>query len=234
MLKSFLYFLRNLRYRKIFYILHKYCTGNVIDIGGWDFCLTAHKIKIPFDHWTVIENDPSHFPKIDISNISIKQMDGCNLFYGDNEFDTSICIQVAEHVFTPQKLFEENVRVLKKGGFGIFMVPQTSNLHGTPFHFQNFTKFWCREICRKNNVELIEHYALGGTWSTIASRLLYTPFQMLNVSTFTYPEVKRNFFFYLLTPIALLFILIAFPITLFLSLGDLEEEANNHIFVFRK
>ena len=114
MLKSFLYFLRNLRYRKIFYILHKYCTGNVIDIGGWDFCLTAHKIKIPFDHWTVIENDPSHFPKIDISNISIKQMDGCNLFYGDNEFDTSICIQVAEHVFTPQKLFEENVRVLKR------------------------------------------------------------------------------------------------------------------------
>ena len=234
MIKETLYYIRNLRYRVIFSLLRKYSSGNVIDIGGWDFCLTALKKKIPFKHWTVVESDPTHLPKINHECISIVQMNGCNMDFDDDSFDTTVCIQVAEHVFTPLQLFKENVRVLKKGGYGIFMVPQTSNLHGTPYHYQNFTRFWCIEACRRSNVELVKHYPLGGTWSTMASRLLYTPFQMLSKPTFTYPEAKRNTFFYLLCPFAIIFIIFAFPITLLLSLGDLEEEANNHLFVFKK
>lgn len=233
-MKLFFYYLRNLRYRKLFSILRKYCHGYILDVGGWDFCLTAQKKKIPFKHWTVVESDPSHLPNINQKCISILQMDGCNLDFDDESFDTTLCIQVAEHVFTPLKLFEENVRVLKKGGFGIFMIPQTGNLHGTPNHYQNFTKFWCIEVCREYNVELVKHYPLGGTWSTMASRLLYTPFQMIRNPIFTYPEANRNIFFYILFPFAIFFILIAFPISLILSIGDLEEEANNHLFVFKK
>mgnify|MGYP001158096764 CR=1 FL=1 len=234
MLKRFFYYLRNLRYKKIFTVLCKYSKGNVLDVGGWDFYLTVLKKNVPFDHWTVIESDPGHLAKTDNHRISIEQMDGCNMSYDDNKFDTTVCIQVAEHVFTPQQLFEENVRVLKKGGYGIFMVPQTSNLHGTPNHYQNFTRFWCIEVCRRCNVELIKCYPLGGTWSSMASRLLHTPFQILKNSLFTYTEAKRNFIFYLLLPLAVIFIVLAFPTTLLLSLGDIEEEANNHLFVFRK
>lgn len=234
MINKIFYYLRNLRYRIIFSVLRDYSKGNVIDIGGWDFCLTVLKKKIPFKHWTVVDSDPTHLSKINHQCISIVQMDACNLDFDDDSFDTTVCIQVAEHVFTPLKLFEENVRVLKKGGFGIFMIPQTSNLHGTPYHFQNFTKFWCIEACREYKVEMVKHYPLGGTWSTMASRLLYTPFQMISSAVFTYPEAKRNIFFYVLFPFAILFIIFAFPITLILSLGDLEEEANNHLFVFKK
>ena len=140
----------------------------------------------------------------------INRTNGCLQFrFDDDSFDTTVCIQVAEHVFTPLKLFEENVRVLKKGGFGIFMIPQTSNLHGTPHHYQNFTKFWCVEACRKNKVEMLKHYPLGGTWSTMASRLLYTPFQMISSPVFTYPKPREISFFtcYFLSQLFLYFCL---------------------------
>lgn len=233
-LKSFFYFLRDLRYGKLFEVLHRYSCGKVLDVGGWDFCLTALKRKIPFEHWTVLEFDSTHLPKIEHSKITVMQGDGCTMCLEDDSFDTLVCIQVAEHVFEPIKLFEESVRVLKKGGYGVFMIPQTANLHSSPHHYQNFTRFWCYEVCKRNQVELVEHHALGGTWSTMASRLLYTPFQMFCVAGFTYPEAKRNRLFYLLFPFALVFTALAFPICLLLSLGDMEEEANNHLFVFRK
>ncbi len=234
MLKQFFYLLRDLRYGKLFDVLKRYSRGNIIDIGGWDFCLTALKRKIPFEHWTVLEYDKEHLPSVNHPAITVEQGDGCNMKYADETFDSVVCIQVAEHVFTPIRLFEESVRVLKRGGYGIYMVPQTCNLHSAPNHYQNFTRFWCYEVCKRNQVELVEHHALGGTWSTMASRLLYTPFQMFRSTAFTYPEAKRNFVFYLLFPLALLFVVLAFPIYLLLSLGDMEEEANNHLFVFRK
>ncbi|MDZ4742365.1 MAG: class I SAM-dependent methyltransferase [Verrucomicrobiota bacterium] len=234
MLKSFFYFLRDLRYQMLFQVLHQYANGHVLDIGGWDFCLTAIKRKIPFEHWTVLEYDESHLPQVESSRVTIRQGDGCNMDYPDEQFDTIVCIQVAEHVFTPIQLFEESVRVLKKGCYGIYMFPQTGNLHSAPYHYQNFTRFWAIEMCKRSGVDLVELHSLGGTWSTMASRLLYTPFQMLRFKGFTYPSSKRNFLYYLLAPLAFIFIVIGFPVCLLLSLGDMEEEANNHLFVFRK
>ena len=91
-MKFFFYFLRNLRYRKSFSILRKYCYGYVLDVGGWDFCLTAQKKKIPFKHWTVVESDPSHLPNINQECISILQMDGYSLDFDDDSFDTTLCV----------------------------------------------------------------------------------------------------------------------------------------------
>ena len=39
----------------------KYIKKNVLDIGGWDFCLTVLKRNIPFELWTVVEYDLDHF-----------------------------------------------------------------------------------------------------------------------------------------------------------------------------
>lgn len=229
-----LFYFRDLRSKILFKCLKKYCNASVIDIGGWDFYKTAIKNNVNFTKWTVVESEKNHLPNTTEDKINCVYGDGCNLDFKNNSFDTVVCVQVLEHVFEPIKLFKESVRVLKKGGYGIFMIPQTGNLHGVPFHYQNFTKFWIIEMCSSVNVDLIEIQPAGGAWSTHASRLLHTVFQIFGHKSFTYQKKKRNKIFYFLVPFALIYIFINFIICIGLSFGDIEEEANNHIFVFKK
>ena len=218
----------------LFISLRKYCKGDILDIGGWDFYETIIKKKVTYKTWTVLESDKTHLSEPKQRDVRCIHGDGCNLEFKNNAFDTVVCIQVLEHVFEPLKLFKESVRVLKKGGYGIFMVPQTGNLHGVPHHYQNFTKFWIIEVCKTEKVELIELIPTGGAWSTHASRLLHTVFQIFGHKSYTYIKKNRNLIFFLFSPFALIFIFISMFFCLFLSLGDIEEEANNHIFIYKK
>jgi ubiquinone/menaquinone biosynthesis C-methylase UbiE len=226
--------MRDLMSSDLFSCLGKYCKDDVLDIGGWDFYETAIKKNIEYKTWTVLDSDKSHLPEPNQHGVSCVLGDGCNLEFKNNTFDTIVCIQVIEHVFEPIKLFKESARVLKKGGYGIFMAPQTGNLHGVPYHYQNFTKFWILEVCKNVDVELVEIIPAGGAWSTHASRLLHTVFQIFGHTSYTYKKKKRNFFFYLLSPFALVYIFVNLFVCLIFSLGDIDEEASNHIFVYKK
>ena len=53
-----LYFVRDLRSRAAFDALRKFARGSVLDVGGWDFVVSAIAKKIPFDRWTVLEARP--------------------------------------------------------------------------------------------------------------------------------------------------------------------------------
>lgn len=50
--------------------------------------------------------------------------DICNLPFKDNEFDIIFCNHVLEHIPDDTKAMQELYRVLKKGGIGIFQIPQ--------------------------------------------------------------------------------------------------------------
>ena len=50
--------------------------------------------------------------------------DICNLPFEDNSFDLIFCNHVLEHIPNDKKAMQELFRVLKKGGFGIFQIPQ--------------------------------------------------------------------------------------------------------------
>jgi len=50
--------------------------------------------------------------------------DICDLPFADNEFDVIFCNHVLEHIPDDTKAMQELFRVLKKGGMGIFQVPQ--------------------------------------------------------------------------------------------------------------
>ncbi|MDU1905360.1 MAG: class I SAM-dependent methyltransferase [Dysgonomonas sp.] len=52
--------------------------------------------------------------KADITDLNI---------YEDNKFDIILCSHVLEHIEDDRKAISELYRVMKKGGFGIFMVP---------------------------------------------------------------------------------------------------------------
>lgn len=58
------------------------------------------------------------------SPIADIKADICNLPFKDNSFDVIFCNHVLEHITNDQKAMQELYRVLKKGGFGIFQIPQ--------------------------------------------------------------------------------------------------------------
>lgn len=53
--------------------------------------------------------------------------DICNLPFKNNEFDVILCNHVLEHIPDDTKAMQELYRVLKKGGLGIFQIPQELN-----------------------------------------------------------------------------------------------------------
>lgn len=58
------------------------------------------------------------------SPIADVKADICNLPFTDNSFDVVFCNHVLEHITDDTKAMQELFRVLKKGGFGIFQIPQ--------------------------------------------------------------------------------------------------------------
>ncbi|MDP5107151.1 MAG: class I SAM-dependent methyltransferase [Polaribacter sp.] len=58
------------------------------------------------------------------SPIADVKADICNLPFDNNSFDVVFCNHVLEHIPDDTKAMQELFRVLKKGGFGIFQIPQ--------------------------------------------------------------------------------------------------------------
>ncbi|MBS9774141.1 MAG: class I SAM-dependent methyltransferase [Tenacibaculum sp.] len=61
------------------------------------------------------------------SPIADVKADICDLPFKDNSFDVVFCNHVLEHIPNDIKAMQELYRVMKKGGFGIFQVPQDIN-----------------------------------------------------------------------------------------------------------
>jgi SAM-dependent methyltransferase len=226
--------MRDLRSRELFSTLRQHCEGSVLDVGGWNFYQTAIKEKVNFLTWTVVEPSLDKMEPPTDQRVCLMQGDGCGLVFQDNSYDTVISVQVLEHVFEPNKMFAEFIRVLKPGGKGIIMVPQTSNIHLAPHHHYNFTRFWCEEASRIQGVNILLLKPLGGFWSSLASRLVLFFFQSFRCQGMTSKDCSRNLFFYVLFPLMSLFAVAAIPICLFFSLGDLSEEPNNLLLVIKK
>src|SRR5690606_33214910 len=66
------------------------------------------------DYTTTDLNSPLADVKADI----------CNLPFKDEEFDVIFCNHVLEHIPDDTKAMQELYRILKKGGMGIFQIPQ--------------------------------------------------------------------------------------------------------------
>jgi ubiquinone/menaquinone biosynthesis C-methylase UbiE len=117
----------------MFGVIRKYCQGSVLDVGGWDFFLTLKRKGVQYKHWTVLENSDKKLLHIDDPAFECVLGDGCNMKFADNTYDTVLNIQVLEHVFDPLAMVKEVGRVLKPGGYGIFLIPQTAYMHFAPF-----------------------------------------------------------------------------------------------------
>lgn len=218
----------------MFAALRQYCKGDVLDVGGWDFYLTAKKKNIPFHTWTTLECDPEKVLHLAEERFRCVLGDGCDMEFSNASFDTVLNIQVLEHVMHPLDMVSEMARVLKPGGHVILLIPQTGYMHMAPHHYYNFTRFWIEQAMREAGLEIIEITPLGGLWSSMALHHIFFFLQSLRVSGWSVKDCKRNMLFYLLFPFMALFALVNIPICFLLSVGDLTEAAHNHLVVAKK
>ena len=65
------------------------------------------------------------------SPIADVKADICNLPFKDDSFDVVFCNHVLEHIPGDKKAMQELFRVLKKGGFGVFQIPQDMSRENT-------------------------------------------------------------------------------------------------------
>lgn len=229
-----LYKFRDIRSKVLFTSLRKYCRGDVLDVGGGHFYLTAKSSRIPFSSWTNLESDRGSQIKTKDKEYKFVLGDGCAMKFKDRSFDTVLNIQVLEHVFEPIKMVREVSRVLRPGGYALFLLPQTATLHLAPFHYQNFTRYWILRAMKESKLEVVRIDSLGGLFSSLASNLFYFFLQVFRVGGMSTKDNKRNVMFYLFLPLTFVYALINIPILLIFSLGDLSEEPNNHFVVARK
>lgn len=171
------------RFREVIKVSEK--AEKVLDIG----CADGIFSKVIFD-----ATKASFLLGIDVIKTSVewakkhwRDYEGMRFLIGDaeslnfnsNEFDAVYVMEVLEHVEDPLKVLLEVKRVLKKGGYGVFLVPSDNNLfkvvwwlwlHFYPrgwvwrdTHIQTYKGNFLPVLCKKAGfkVELDKKFNLG-------------------------------------------------------------------------
>ncbi len=206
----------------------------MLDVGGWDFVETALRRQIPFDRWVTVERSVERIPVLKDARVSVVYGDGCQLGIASESVDTVLSIQVLEHVFEPIHMVEEISRVLKPGGHAVFLIPTTSTMHLAPDYHSNFSRYWILTAMRHADLEVVQLTPLGGVWSSMASHLVYFFLQAARSPGMSDRAIRRTRTFWVLVPLQAVYAALSIPLCLLFSLGDLEEEPNNHLVVARK
>ncbi len=85
------------------------------------------------------------------SKMKFQVGDAHDLKFPASTFDAVFALEVLEHVFDPLKVFREVKRVLKKGGYAIFLVPSDNFLFSVIWWF--VTNFWWARIWQNCHVQ---------------------------------------------------------------------------------
>ena len=229
-----LYLIRDIRSRALFRVIREHCRGDVLDVGGWDFFLTARDKGASFENWTTLEPTDERLPDVEDPRFQVVRGDGCAMDFEDATYDTVLNVQVLEHVFEPIAMVKEIGRVLRPGGHAIFLIPQTSTTHLAPNYFTNFSRYWIATAMDRAGLEIVEHRPLGGIWSSMASHLVHFPMQAARVDGMSDVAIRRRVLFWLLLPFMMIYAVVSVPICMLFAFGDLEEEPNNHLVVARR
>ena len=132
-------------------------TGKVLDIGSADGVFskvildsTGAKGLIGIDVLKAsVDWANKHWKKN--GKMKFKVGDAHKLKFPSNSFDAVFALEVLEHVFDPLAVFKETKRVLRRGGYAIFLVPADNALFNVIWWF--VTNFWWARIWQDCHVQ---------------------------------------------------------------------------------
>lgn len=150
--------------------------GNIADLGCHSGLFTEKIVNVV---------KPKEIYGVDISKVAIerakKRIKGGNFLVGDiqklplknNYFDAVFCLEVLEHVDYPKVVLKEMYRIMKRGGYGLVLVP-TDN-----FIFKIVWFLWNLRypVWKHVHVQSFEH-------STLESLIKETGFRIIIVKSF--------------------------------------------------
>ena len=101
-------------------------------------------------------------------------------------FDSVLCSQVLEHVFTPIDFLNEINRVMKDGGTLLLTVPFVWDEHEQPYDFARYSSFGLKYMLEETGFEILEHEKLCDNLSVVA--------QIINIYVFKISQNLPRFF----------------------------------------
>lgn len=82
--------------------------------------------------------------------------DGINIPFKDESFDSVVSFEVLEHIFQPEKLIKEIIRVLRPNGFFLLTTPFLWDEHEQPYDYARYTSFGLSHLLRENGFEIVK------------------------------------------------------------------------------
>lgn len=178
-------FWHNKRFLEVERVIESTGGGRVLDVGSADGTFS----KVILD-----KSEAKELIGIDVVKSSVdwarnhwrreKKMkfrlgDAHDLKYQSNSFDAVFILEVLEHVHNPVKVLKEAKRILKKGGYGVFLVPSDNLLFRIVWflwlnfyprgwvwkntHIQTFKNNYLPTVCKRAGlkVEVDKKFNLG-------------------------------------------------------------------------
>lgn len=93
--------------------------------------------------------------------------DGTMFPFADASFNSVVCNQVLEHVFTPEQFLGELHRVLRPEGRLLLTVPFVWDEHEQPHDFARYSSFGLRALLERNGFAILEQEKLGTDAGTL-------------------------------------------------------------------
>jgi SAM-dependent methyltransferase len=143
------------------FIAQNASTGRTLEIGGArPYYASYFPNRVGFD----IQSSPS----VDVVG------DAHTLPFKNEEFDTVVCVEVLEHLHTPQVAIDEMRRVLRKGGTLLLTTRFIQAIHDAPGDYYRFTKYGLAHLLRAwQEVEITEDMTTAQTFGALLQRLAY-------------------------------------------------------------
>lgn len=128
--------------------------GRLLDVGCGQ---KPYRELFRVDEYVGLEIDSDLARRIGIADV---YYDGTKLPFADASFDSVLCNQVLEHVFTPDLFMEEIARVLRPSGAFLFSVPFIWDEHEQPWDYGRYTSFGLEALCERHGLAVTHRLKL--------------------------------------------------------------------------
>ncbi len=144
------YFARRELLRELRPLLAK-LSGEVLDVGCGR---KPYRTFIPAERYVGLDIDSPATRALGAADVLY---DGQRFPFPDASFDSVLCSQVFEHVFTPEEFLCEIRRVLRPGGLLVLTVPFVWDEHEQPHDFARYSSFGLRSLLERNGFMIEAH-----------------------------------------------------------------------------